>query len=99
MGGFDIDEEAVRTLAGLLEETGLGEIEYEVDDRRIRVAKPSVAAALPAYAPLAAFGVYPKVTPAWGLLATAAAIAAGAAVGVGVAIVFAFCAGRLRCSP
>lgn len=45
MGGFDIDAEAVRTLASLLDETGLGEIEYEVDDRRIRVAKPAVAMA------------------------------------------------------
>lgn len=56
MGGFDIDAEAVRTLAGLLEETGLGEIEYEVDDRRIRVAKPAVVAppAAIAAAPVAA---------------------------------------------
>lgn len=54
MGGFDIDAEAVRTLAGLLDETGLGEIEYEVDDRRIRVAKPGVAVAAPAALPAAA---------------------------------------------
>ena len=52
MGGFDIDAEAVRTLAGLLEETGLGEIEYEVDDRRIRVAKPGVGMAAVAAAPV-----------------------------------------------
>lgn len=59
MGGFEIDVEAVRTLAGLLEETGLGEIEYEVDDRRIRVAKPAVGmamAAAPVAAPAAAPG-------------------------------------------
>lgn len=52
MGGFEIDVEAVRTLAGLLEETGLGEIEYEVDDRRIRVAKQGVGGAVAA-APVA----------------------------------------------
>ena len=56
MGEFKIDEAAVRLLAGLLEETGLGEIEYEVDDRRIRVARPSMAApaAVAMAAPVAA---------------------------------------------
>jgi acetyl-CoA carboxylase biotin carboxyl carrier protein len=34
-----IDSELVRTLAALLEETGLSEIEYAVADRRIRVAR------------------------------------------------------------
>ena len=33
------DTEAVRTLAALLEETGLAEIEYEQDGVRVRVAK------------------------------------------------------------
>jgi len=50
MGGFEIDADAVRTLAGLLDETGLGEIEYEVKDRRIRVVKPGVAPAPAVYA-------------------------------------------------
>jgi acetyl-CoA carboxylase biotin carboxyl carrier protein len=36
---FEIDNDAVRKLAELLNETGLNEIEYEDDDRRIRVAK------------------------------------------------------------
>ena len=55
MGEFKIDADAVRTLAALLEETGLGEIEYQDDDRRIRVAMPQAAAvAMPQVAPAAA---------------------------------------------
>jgi acetyl-CoA carboxylase biotin carboxyl carrier protein len=53
MPKLEIDEELVRTLASLLKETGLGEIEYEIDDARIRVAMPAAAAApaAPAQAP------------------------------------------------
>lgn len=36
---FAVDPELVRKLAGLLEETGLTEIEYQKGDQRIRVAK------------------------------------------------------------
>ena len=49
-----IDSDLVRTLAALLDETGLTEIEYSVGDRRIRVARtaaalaPTVAVAVPA---------------------------------------------------
>jgi acetyl-CoA carboxylase biotin carboxyl carrier protein len=49
-----IDSDLVRTLATLLDETGLTEIEYSVGDRRIRVARtaaalaPTVAVAAPA---------------------------------------------------
>jgi acetyl-CoA carboxylase biotin carboxyl carrier protein len=39
-----IDGELVRTLAALLEETGLSEIDYAVGDRRIRVARNNGAA-------------------------------------------------------
>lgn len=54
MGGFKIDIAAVRALADLLDETGLGEIEYEADDRRIRVAKqPPAPVHAAAAAPLA----------------------------------------------
>lgn len=38
----DIDSKLVRKLAALLEETGLGELEYAKDDWRIRVARPAV---------------------------------------------------------
>ncbi len=39
------DPELIRTLAQLLAETGLSEIEYTVGDRRIRVARGGIAAA------------------------------------------------------
>jgi acetyl-CoA carboxylase biotin carboxyl carrier protein len=44
MPDFDVDEELVRKLSGLLEETGLSEIEYEAGGRRIRVARGGAAA-------------------------------------------------------
>ena len=60
MSKFPIDEEVIRKLAELLNETGLSEIEIEDDDRRLRVARQAVAvqatvpptAALPASAPV-----------------------------------------------
>ena len=52
---FDIDADLVRKLADLLEETGLGEIEYEVGGARIRVVRPgTVAMAAPPVAVAAA---------------------------------------------
>ena len=41
-----IDGELVRSLAALLEETGLSEIEYAVGERRIRVARNGAGAAV-----------------------------------------------------
>ena len=56
----DIDSELVRKLAALLEETGLGELEYAKGDWKIRLARPTpqqtasmVAASVPAQAPVA----------------------------------------------
>ena len=54
----DIDSKLVRKLAALLEETGLGELEYATDDWRIRVARPAVqqvasVTAAPVSAPIA----------------------------------------------
>lgn len=46
MSGFKIDEDAVRALSSLLEESGLGEIEYTDGERTIRVAKAGVGAAV-----------------------------------------------------
>jgi acetyl-CoA carboxylase biotin carboxyl carrier protein len=43
---WKIDGELVRSLAALLEETGLNEIEYAVGERRIRVARHSGGAAV-----------------------------------------------------
>ncbi len=59
MSKYDIDEEAIRKLAELLNETGLSEIEIEDDDRRLRVARQAtpvhaVAPAAPAAAAAAA---------------------------------------------
>jgi acetyl-CoA carboxylase biotin carboxyl carrier protein len=42
-----IDGDLVRTLAALLAETGLTEVEYAVGDRRIRVARTAAAVAAP----------------------------------------------------
>lgn len=48
MAEFDVDDELIRRLSALLEETGLGEIEYAEGERRIRVARGGGAAyALP----------------------------------------------------
>ncbi|WP_299398962.1 acetyl-CoA carboxylase biotin carboxyl carrier protein [Pelagibius sp.] len=54
MAKFEVNEELVRKLADLLQETGLNEIEYEVNNHRIRVAKGAgaVSYAAPAAAPL-----------------------------------------------
>ena len=38
----DIDAKLVRKLASLLDETGLGELEYSIDNWKIRVAKPTI---------------------------------------------------------
>jgi acetyl-CoA carboxylase biotin carboxyl carrier protein len=73
MAKFEMDTEFIRKLAKLLEETNLGEIEMAEGDRKIRVARPAVAAAsapMPAGAPAA-------VVPA--AVVPAAAIAAPAA--------------------
>lgn len=63
----DLDEALVRKLAGLLEETGLGEIEYAIGDLRIRIAKPTInatyAAPMAAAAPAAVPGVAAAAAP------------------------------------
>ena len=55
MSRFDIDEKAVRLLAGLLEETGVAEIEYRDGTRSLRIAArgapPIALPAAPAAAP------------------------------------------------
>ncbi len=44
MSEFDIDEDLVRRLAALLEETGLTEIEYSVGEARLRVSRAATGA-------------------------------------------------------
>jgi acetyl-CoA carboxylase biotin carboxyl carrier protein len=58
MATFDIDGDMIRKLAGLLDETGLTEIEFAEGERRIRVTKAgqpvfATAAQAPAPAPTA----------------------------------------------
>ena len=57
-GAFDIDADAIRALAHLLDETGLTEIELAADGRKLRVARDSAAppAAVPPPAAAAAGG-------------------------------------------
>ena len=59
-----IDSELVRTLASLLAETGLSEIEYAVGDRRIRVARNAVAVSHATHASVAAPGTAGAVSAA-----------------------------------
>lgn len=66
MAKFEMDTDFIRKLAAILEETNLGEIELADGERRIRVARPSVAA--PAQftmaAPIAAVAGQAAATPA-----------------------------------
>lgn len=50
---WTVDGDLVRTLAALLEETGLTEIEYAVGERRIRVVRGAPAAAVTLPTPMA----------------------------------------------
>jgi acetyl-CoA carboxylase biotin carboxyl carrier protein len=54
MATFDIDGDLVRKLAGLLDETGLTEIEFAEGEKRIRVTKGGTAPAFYAPAPAGA---------------------------------------------
>ncbi|MBB3065065.1 acetyl-CoA carboxylase biotin carboxyl carrier protein [Limibacillus halophilus] len=60
MAEFDLNDDLIRRLAGLLEETGLTELEYEADGRRIRVSRGSSVSQV-SVAPAAAA---PSVAPA-----------------------------------
>ena len=60
---FKIDVELVRTLAALLDETGLSEIEYAVADKRLRVAR-NAGGAVAMVAPAPALAVAPAVAGA-----------------------------------
>jgi len=65
MSKFTVDPELIRALAAVLNETGLGEIEFAEGDRRIRVARPA-AAAVASVAPMvhhSAAGSPPTATP------------------------------------
>jgi len=68
MSKFDVDEALVRKLAGLLKDTGLAEIEFESEGKRIRVNTGAVGAMqIPvAAAPAAAAPAAPAAAPAGG---------------------------------
>jgi acetyl-CoA carboxylase biotin carboxyl carrier protein len=92
---FDIDIDAVRKLAKLLEETGLSEIEYEEGGRKLRVtgahaqavhhiAAPVAAPAAAAAAPVAAvISGTPVPSPMVGTVYMAASPGAAAFIKVG----------------
>lgn len=69
MAKFEMDTDFIRKLAAILEETNLGEIELADGERKIRVARPSVAApaqftmAAPMTAP-AGLAAAPAIAPA-----------------------------------
>ena len=61
---LDIDEKLLRQLAEILTETGLTEIEYEVGDQRVRVARGGIAT-VAHHAPIAhGHASAPAATPA-----------------------------------
>ncbi len=74
---LSIDEKLVRKLADLLNETGLTEIEYEAEGRRIRIAKGGGAAMI-APAALAAPAAAPAGAAAPAAEGAAEAVPAGA---------------------
>ena len=59
MGKLSIDPDVIRELAGLLDETNLTEIEWEEDDRRVRVSRGGCGSTHYVAAPLAAPGAAP----------------------------------------
>ena len=68
MTKHQVDAELIRKLAQLLDETGLTELEYQVNSLRVRVAKGSAAPAVVAAAPSAAAPA-PAAAPAAALAA------------------------------
>jgi acetyl-CoA carboxylase biotin carboxyl carrier protein len=71
-GKGGIDQGLIRELAGLLEETGLSEIEIEREGMRVRVARQMLAM------PMAAAAAVPAAAPAQAQPAAAAAAGAAA---------------------
>ncbi len=70
MAKFEPDDDLIRRLAALLQETGLSEIEYEAEGQRIRVGRgggtlaAAPAPAAPAAAPTSAAAPSAEVVPA-----------------------------------
>ena len=83
MGKFQPDDDLIRRLAALLEETGLSEIEYEANGQRIRVGRQEAPVIGAAPAPLA-----PITAPAARSAPTAEAVPAGAVISPMVGTVY-----------
>jgi acetyl-CoA carboxylase biotin carboxyl carrier protein len=66
MAKFSVDPELIRQLADILNQTGLGEIEYAEGERRIRVARPAVAPVAAALAAAPATALPPAAATAVG---------------------------------
>lgn len=64
MSKFEINEEIIRSLAGLLNETGLSEIEYESQGHRLRVSKGAIAQSVVAAPAPAAAAAAPAASAA-----------------------------------
>jgi acetyl-CoA carboxylase biotin carboxyl carrier protein len=60
---FNVDPDLIRRLAEILNETGLGEIEYAEGERRIRVARPTSTASIVAPNPPAPATPNPAAAP------------------------------------
>jgi acetyl-CoA carboxylase biotin carboxyl carrier protein len=61
----DVDQQLIRDLAGILNDTNLSEIEVELGDLKIRVARQATVVQAHAYAPAAqpAFAAHPAAQP------------------------------------
>jgi acetyl-CoA carboxylase biotin carboxyl carrier protein len=64
MAKFSVDPELIRQLADILNQTGLGEIEFAEGERRIRVARPAITQVASAAMPVAAAAAVPAAAPA-----------------------------------
>jgi acetyl-CoA carboxylase biotin carboxyl carrier protein len=64
MAKFEMDTDFIRKLAAILDETNLGEIELADGERKIRVARRTVAAPAPTAAPMAVAAPAAAASPA-----------------------------------
>ncbi len=78
MAKFEPDDDLIRRLAALLEETGLSEIEFEADGKRIRVGRGGGSVAPPTAAGPAPSTASPAGAPVPGAPPGAEAVPAGA---------------------
>jgi acetyl-CoA carboxylase biotin carboxyl carrier protein len=59
----DVDQQLIRDLAGILNDTNLSEIEVELGDLKIRVARQATVVQAHAYAPAPNFAANPAAQP------------------------------------